>query len=309
MQTILSWKIVATVGGSGLTASAVWLNAEHVASTEGWHSPLVLAGIIVTLCAASAPPCAERAGRSGQPAKALMLWLFFAIAVGFSLSASIARSSGYAAGKAAKAERSNAAARLARDAYDAAKEAQRAECATGRGTRCRAAEEALQDARKMLAGAEPLQPVDPGAERLAAVLGIEPSTVQLYAPLLLPLGLELGGFIFLAFGLAPRPWRNDLAAPLAMPLQEAMLPLQPAATPSPVAAPLVQESVKPAAAGTRAYYLARLEREFPAIAKRVHAGEISVFRASVAAGLRKPPANGGKWTEPASYAAPAKLGA
>jgi hypothetical protein len=32
----------------------------------------------------------------------------------------------------------------------------------------------------------------------------EKGTVQLYAPLLLPLGLELGGFIFLAAGLTPR---------------------------------------------------------------------------------------------------------
>jgi hypothetical protein len=52
--------------------------------------------------------------------------------------------------------------------------------------------------------AAPAQPADPGAERLAAVLGIDEAQVQLYAPLLLPLGLEFGGFIFLAFGFAPR---------------------------------------------------------------------------------------------------------
>ena len=127
MQTIQFWKIAATIGGAGLTASAVWLNAEHVASSEGWNSPLVLAGVIVTLCAASAPPFAERAAKTGQPFKALMLWVFFGLAVGFSLSASIARSSGYAAGKAADAKQSNETARLAREAYEAAKEAQKAE--------------------------------------------------------------------------------------------------------------------------------------------------------------------------------------
>jgi hypothetical protein len=110
MRTIPFWKIAATAGGVGLTASAVWLNAEHVAASEGWRSPLVLAGIIVTLCAASAPPLAERAGKDGQPLKAVMLWIFFGLAVAFSLSASIARSSGYVAGKIAAAEQSNSAA-------------------------------------------------------------------------------------------------------------------------------------------------------------------------------------------------------
>jgi hypothetical protein len=67
-----------------------------------------------------------------------------------------------------------------------------------RGTRCRAAEDAVTAARAKLATSAPVQSADPGAERLAAVLGIQSSTVQLYAPLLLPIGLELGGFIFLA---------------------------------------------------------------------------------------------------------------
>ena len=51
---------------------------------------------------------------------------------------------------------------------------------------------------------------DPGAERLAAVLGIQQASVALYSPLLLPLGLELGGFIFLALGLAPRRREDDI---------------------------------------------------------------------------------------------------
>ena len=59
------------------------------------------------------------------------------------------------------------------------------------------------EARKSVAKLAPIQSIDPGAERLAAVLGIEQSKVQLYVPLFLPLGLELGGFIFLALGLAP----------------------------------------------------------------------------------------------------------
>jgi hypothetical protein len=93
MQNIPLWRVAATVGGTALTGSAVWLNAEHVAVVEGWHSPLVVAGVIVTICAACTPPLAERAGKSGQWGKAIVLWTFFAFAVAFSLSASIGRSS------------------------------------------------------------------------------------------------------------------------------------------------------------------------------------------------------------------------
>jgi hypothetical protein len=154
MKNLPFAKIAATIGGAGLAASAVWLNAEHVAATEGWNSPLVAAGVIVTLCAAVTPPFAERAAKTGQPAKAVLLWLFFGLAVAFSLSASIARSSGYADSKVAGAEQANTKTKLAKEAYVAAKEAQAAEC-TKRGPKCRAAEDAVTAARNALATAAP----------------------------------------------------------------------------------------------------------------------------------------------------------
>lgn len=53
---------------------------------------------------------------------------------------------------------------------------------------------------------------------------------------------------------------------------------------------IVKSNAKPAkTAANRAYYLQRLEREFPALADKVCSGELSVFRASVAAGLRREP--------------------
>ena len=286
-QTTPIWKIAATAGGSALTGAAVWLNATHIAHTEGWGSPLVAAGVIVTLCAAVTPPFAERAAKTGQPAKAVLLWTFFALAVSFSLSASIARSSGYASGKVATVEQANEGAKLAREAYEAAKQTQQDECKT-RGARCRAAEDAVTAARAKLATAAPVQSADPGAERLAAVLGIRQSTVQLYAPLLLPLGLELGGFIFLAAGLAPR-YRNGLN-------------FEPVARRSPAAATLIRDAVAtPAKRGTAAYYLARLQRDHPTIALRVAAGELSIYKACIAAGIRKAPAKTSKWSKPDAY--------
>jgi hypothetical protein len=254
MQTIPYAKILAALGGAGLTVAAVWLNAEHVAASEGWNSPLVLAGVIVTLCAASALPMAERAAKTGQPLKAAALCLFFVLAVCFSLSASIARSSGYVAGKIASAESGNKAAKLAEEAYAAAKKSVEAECAK-RGPKCREMETKADEARATLLTVKPVQSADPGSERLAAVLGIDEAKVQLYIPLLLPLGLEFGGFIFLAFGFAPRS---------------------------------LEIAVPPAAIATEA--------------SAVATGEIPVYAASIAVGLRKAPAKTAQWTKAEAYA-------
>ena len=291
-KDILHWKIAATVGGAALTMNAVWLNAVHVAHAEGWGSPLVTAGIIVTACAAVAPPFAERAAKTGQPLKAVLVWAFFALAVGFSLSSSIARSSGYADGKTASAEKTAEKARLAREGYAAAKATQEAECSK-RGPKCRAAEDAVTAARNALATAAPVIATDPGAERVAAVLGIQEASVALYAPLLLPLGLELGGFIFLALGLAPRRREEDgIATSLAGPeVAEAVAVAMPkVANPSPATV----------SKGGRAYYMQRLQRDFPEIAKRVETGEISVHAGSVQAGIRKS-AGKSKWTRAEAY--------
>ena len=293
-QTTPVWKIAATVGGGALTGAAVWLNTTHIAHTEGWGSPLVAAGIIITLCAAVTPPFAERAAKTGQPAKAVLLWTFFALAVSFSLSASIDRSSGYASGKVATVEQANEGAKLAKEAYEAAKQTQQDECKK-RGARCRAAGDAVTAARSALATAGPVQSADPGADRLAAVLGIQSSTVQLYVPLLLPLGLELGGFIFLAAGLAPRR-REDADEPVVAPV---------AKTSETVAKIKADAVATPPKRGTKAYYLARLERDHPAVAARVAAGELSVYAACIETGIRKTPAKASKWTKADAYATPA----
>ena len=49
------------------------------------------------------------------------------------------------------------------------------------------------------------------------------------------------------------------------------------------------------------YYVGRLERDYPAIAKRVAAGEISIYKACIEAGIRKAPAKANKWTRPETY--------
>jgi hypothetical protein len=77
-----------------------------------------------------------------------------------------------------------------------------------------------------------------------------------------------------------------------------IIAIEPAEIAKPVAKPVVAIA-KPAASGTAAYYLARLERDHPAIAKRVHGVELSVCRGSVEAGIRKSAAK--KWTTIKDY--------
>jgi hypothetical protein len=64
---------------------------------------------------------------------------------------------------------------------------------------------------------------------------------------------------------------------------------------------LATAAAMPAKAGTKAYYLQRLQRDFPALAAKIASGEISVYAASIAAGLRKAPAKATKWTKADAY--------
>ena len=67
------------------------------------------------------------------------------------------------------------------------------------------------------------------------------------------------------------------------------------------AAPLAKTSSRDAkpASGTRAYYLARLDRDYPALARLVNNGELSVHAASIKAGIRKAAAK--DWLKPEAY--------
>ena len=76
--------------------------------------------------------------------------------------------------------------------------------------------------------------------------------------------------------------------------------VEPEGIATPVVVPTkARPAQKSTASGTRSYYLQRLERAHPALAKRVLDGELSVYRACILAGLRKPPAK--DWSKPAAY--------
>lgn len=282
MTSISHWKAAATLGGAALTGSAVWLNAEHIAHAEGWESPLVLAGVLTTICAALTPPAAERCAKDGQPFKAACLWLFFLLAVAFSLTASIGRAGGHRDAQVADGEAVNTRAEIAKEAYAAAQKTVADECKK-RGPLCRKAEAALAVARAGLGVTPAARAADPGAMRIASVLGVSEANVALYGPLALPLALELGGFAFLACGLAPRRRKRDEDD---VPPSQTVV-LRDVSIAKPAAKPAMQALPAPVKAGTRAYYLARLEREFPRLAQEVAGGALSVHAATVMAGLRK----------------------
>jgi hypothetical protein len=260
------WKIVATSAGAGLTGVATYMNADAIAAGEGWLSPLTIGTIILTISGALALPLAERALHVGQWLKAAFLVLFFVLVLIGSLMNTLARTASYRDATVATGIAINARAELAREAYTAAQRTVADECKK-RGPLCRAAEAAVVEARLHLASAAPPKVADPAAQRLAAILGISESAIALYVPLILPTALELGGFLLLALGLAP-PVRSTTK---------------------------VVEQIKAVAlatkpkSGTRAYWLARLQREKPELAARVAAGELSVYAASIQAGLRKAP--------------------
>jgi hypothetical protein len=64
---------------------------------------------------------------------------------------------------------------------------------------------------------------------------------------------------------------------------------------------IAKAAAMPAKAGTKAYYMQRLQKDHPALAAKIASGEISVCAASIAAGLRKAPAKATKWTKVDTY--------
>jgi hypothetical protein len=74
--------------------------------------------------------------------------------------------------------------------------------------RCRDAEKAVTAARIALQTAPAAKTEASMETRLAAATGLSVEVVALYQPLLFPLALQLGGFFFLAYGLAPQ--REDV---------------------------------------------------------------------------------------------------
>lgn len=138
--------------------------------------------------------------------------------------------------------------------------------------------------------------VDAQADALAWASGLSAAWIASAMPVIMAIVFELGaGLAFFA--------ASGAAVARSAPVEAAEVPVEivveAEALPA-IEAPAAVVPVKLARAGTKAYYLRRLEREHPQIAKRVQDGELSVHAASVSAGLRKAPAKS-KWASIDSY--------
>ncbi|MGA7328608.1 MAG: hypothetical protein WBX25_29995 [Rhodomicrobium sp.] len=119
------------------------------------------------------------------------------------MSASVERLGSFRDAKIGSVQADNARSGLAKEGYADAVKIRDREC-TKPGFKCRTAEEAVKKARERLLE-KPVQRVaDSMGEHVTALLPfLSPEQVRLYQPLILPIGLQFGGFILLALGLAP----------------------------------------------------------------------------------------------------------
>jgi hypothetical protein len=206
-------KIVAALLGFVFAGVEIWLNTEFLAKQEGLVSPVTATVVVASIGAAVFIPISEAAAKAGQRFKAVGFGVVFICMAAYALSASVERIGSHRDANIGAAQADNARAGLAKEAYAEAEKIRDREC-TKPGARCRAAEEAAKQARERLL-AKPVQSViDSMGTRITAVLPLlTPEQVRLYQPLTLPIGLQFGGYLLLAFGFAPasearQPRRN-----------------------------------------------------------------------------------------------------
>jgi hypothetical protein len=198
-------KIAAICLGVGFTAVEVWTNTEFVAQTEGWASSPVATVVAASVGAAVALPFAERAAKQSHWFKTVGFALFFGLMAIYSVGASVDRIGSMRDKKVDLAKGDNAKARAARELYEARKRTAESEC-TVRGSKCRKAEALRDEALKELSDKPVERTVDSMATRISAVIPFASvEQVELYYPLSLPIALQLGGFLMLAYGFMPKP--------------------------------------------------------------------------------------------------------
>jgi hypothetical protein len=199
-------KVTAIGLGGALCTVEAWLNVDHIVRLEGLASPMVYGFAAVNIGAALTPLFAERAWKNKERLRSCLLWLSCLILVCFSFTTTVDRISGRRDGAEALAHHGNERAQLARDAYAEAQKVAVAECTKSQtGKRCRTAEAEVTKAREALAAKPAESPEHGMAKRISAALPfLTAADVELYQPLLLPLGLQLSGFLMLGFGFAPK---------------------------------------------------------------------------------------------------------
>jgi hypothetical protein len=196
-------KLTAVLLGAGLIGVEIWTNVEFVAKSEGLVSSPVAMVVAASAGAAAGLPFAEHAAKRGWRLLAFGFPLFFLLMAVYSIGASVDRIGSLRDGKADSAKVDNGKVLAARELYEVRKRTAESEC-TVRGSKCREAERLRDEALKALSEKPAERTVNSMAARISAVLPFASvEQVELYYPLSLPIALQLGGFLMLAFGFAP----------------------------------------------------------------------------------------------------------
>lgn len=257
-----------------LTGYGAWLSWCH------FQSPL---GPLVAISAAVLLVIAEHTWRH-QRRRALLLGLLGVAAAVISATVVVdrvtatdqARVQGTRNANHPGVEAQRALAEAKAELQVAAEEA-KAECQTGRGKRCTelerreaAARQRVAEARAKVVAAGVQADEDPAAALFGAWAGL----YRRLLPLALPAWLEIAAPALMAYGFAP------LQCKAPAPLQPALQHKAPRKA--------GRKATRPKY-GTVAYWLARLDRDRPDLAKLVRAGRISANLAAIRAGWRKSP--------------------
>lgn len=231
-------QIVAIGLGLALLALQTWLLLEHAVATPG-HSLAMLAAVpVVSVTLAALPVLIEHCLRTRALLKAAALAVLFGLLVGYSLPQAIGRSAEARDTKIAEAVATARPLKMMLDELDTARkrvedaagEVKRESRDGGCKSRCEGWKrtQAERQARvdQLVGDIAKLAPPKIGASdapRIAAVLGISEATVNLYAPLFLPVAIEVGVWVLLWFGfsLAPSDAHKASGAAIRQPAHEA----------------------------------------------------------------------------------------
>lgn len=205
------WRFSARILAILLIAIEIVLNATS-SSTSG--AVVTMATVVVTVAGAFATPLASNAWHSGQKTAAIVLLAVFApLVISLSFVSSLERVAGKTDSGAQKAASRSAAQRMATSTYDAAVAVRDASCGTDQTDKqrlaspnCLRANRAFikntSAATETISGAS-VEVGDAVAKRLASILsfaGVTEDQVTMYLPMLWPLALLVGGYVFAHIG-------------------------------------------------------------------------------------------------------------
>jgi len=188
---------VARVTATGFGAALIGLDSFY--SWEHFRDP---AAPILTMAAALTLPFAEIAWQHKRRALSFGLGALTVLLITIAFTAALERTASQRDAKVGEKRDGNSAITETRAALAKIEASAKAECGK-RGPECRKLEAEERTLRKELAGLGAEKIADSMGSRMAQVLPLTQAQIALVQPMLLPVALQLGGILFLAFAAAP----------------------------------------------------------------------------------------------------------